>query len=257
VTYLYCLVRSARKPVIRPVRSGLPSAGALRPLNAGEGLWLIVSDVSASEYGEAAIATGLKHLDWVSRRAIGHEAVVEQFLSKSALLPMQMFTIFTSDERALAHVARDRRRIDRIMQRVAGHVEWGLRLTWDEQTVRAAVERTHARRTGGPQRSGSAYLTRKRDLLDVSRTQLAKARAEATAVHRALQKQARDAVRRTATEEAAPGSRLLLDAAYLVPSTRAAAFRAAVRQRARTLAPSGIAAALTGPWPPYNFTSST
>jgi hypothetical protein len=257
VTYLYCLVRSARKPVLPRHRSSLPSAGALRALDAGKGLWLIVSDVDTSEYDEAAIAAGLKDLDWVSRRAIGHEAVVERFLSTSALLPIQMFTIFTTDERALAHVARDRRRIERILVRVAGHVEWGLRLTWDEQGARAAVERAHARTPGAARPSGSAYLTRKRDLLDVSRTQLAKARTEATRIHRSLQKHARDAMRRTATEAAAPGSRLLLDAAYLVPSARAAAFRADVRLAARKLASSGIAAALTGPWPPYNFTSST
>lgn len=257
MTYLYCLVRSARKPVIRRRRPGLPSARAVRAVDAGAGLWLIVSDVDASGYGEGAIAAGLKDLDWVSRCAMGHEAVVEQFLSKSALLPMQMFTIFTSDERALAHVARDRRRIERILRRVAGNVEWGVRVTWDEQAVRGAVEQAHARRDGEPRRSGSAYLTRKRDLLDVSRTQLAKARAEATTFHRSLTRHARDAVRRTATEQAAAGSRLLLDAAYLVPSARAAAFRAAVRQRARKLAASGVSTMLTGPWPPYNFTSST
>ena len=256
MTYLYCLVRSARKPAIRRVRNRLPDAGAVRALDSGGGLWLIVSDVAAPEYGEAAIAKGLTNLDWVSRHAIGHEAVVEQFLSKPALLPMQMFTIFTSDERALAHVARDRRRIARILHRVAGHVEWGLRLTWDEQAARDAVEEAHARRSSAPRRSGSAYLTRKRDLINVTRTQVAKARVHATALHHTLRRQARDAVRRTATEQAAPGSRLLLDAAYLVPSTRAAAFRAAVRQHARKLASSGIAAALTGPWPPYNFISS-
>jgi hypothetical protein len=255
VTYLYCLVRSARKPALYGI-TGLPSAGPVRVLDAAGGLWLIVSDVDAAEYGEEAIAAGLKNLDWVSRRAMAHEAVVEQFLRKDALLPAQLFTIFTSDERALAHVARDRRRIEAILKRVAGHVEWGLRLTWDEQAARDAVEEAHAPASRAPQRSGSAYLTRKRDLLDVNRSQLATARTEATAFHRSLQQHARDAVRRTATEQAAPGSRLLLDAAYLVPAARAAAFRAAVRQRARKLAGSGIAAALTGPWPPYNFTSA-
>jgi hypothetical protein len=234
----------------------MPSAGPLRAIDGGSTLWLIVSDVDASEYGEAAIGAGLKDLEWISRRAMAHEAVVEQFLTKSALLPMQMFTIFTSDERARAHVSRDRRRIDRILKRVGGSAEWGVRLTWDEEAARAAVEQAHAGRAER-RRSGAAYLARKRALLDVTRTQLAKARAEATAFHRSLQTHAREAVRRTATEQAVPGSRLLLDAAYLVPSTRAAAFRGIVRQRARKLATSGIGAALTGPWPPYNFTSSS
>ena len=255
MTYLYCIVRSARRPVIRRVSGGLPAAGPVRALDAGGGLWLIVSDVGEGEYGEPAIAAGLKRLDWVSQRAVGHEAVVERFLPGAALLPMQLFTIFTSDERALAHVSRERRRIERILTRVEGHVEWGLRLTWDEQAARAAVEKAH-QASAAARASGSAYLARKRDLFEVGRTQLAGARAEATSLHRDLAKQARDTVRRTSTEQAAPGSRLLLDAAYLVPAARAASFRGAVRQRTRKLAAAGIAATLTGPWPPYNFISS-
>ena len=56
-----------------------------------------------------------------------------------------------------------------------------------------------------------------------------------------------------ATEQALPGSRLLLDAAFLVPVRRADAFRAALHQYARKLTASGIVASLTGPWPAYNF----
>jgi hypothetical protein len=250
VTYLYCLVRGSRKPVLRRVTGGLPGAGPVRALDAGQDLWLIVADVTEAEYGEQAIASGLQDLEWVSRRAIGHEAVVEQFLATRAVLPMQLFTIFKTDERALEHVRTDRKRIDRILKRIEGHVEWGLRLTWDDKAARAAVEKTHDAINGD---TGTAYLARKRDLLDVNRVQLAQARAEATRVFKDLSKHARDAVRRTAVERAAPGSRLLLDAAYLVPAKRAAAFRAALRQRAKGLGAAGLAASLTGPWPAYNF----
>jgi hypothetical protein len=54
-------------------------------------------------------------------------------------------------------------------------------------------------------------------------------------------------------ERAAPGSRLLLDAAFLVPVTRSSAFRSAIRQHARELRTAGVAMTLTGPWPAYNF----
>ena len=62
--------------------------------------------------------------------------------------------------------------------------------------------------------------------------------------------------RRAALRKAAPGSRLLLDAAYLVPAKRAASFRSALRHGARTLDAAGIVVSLTGPWPPYNFIAS-
>jgi Gas vesicle synthesis protein GvpL/GvpF len=250
VTYVYCLVRGSRKPALRRVAGGLPGAGPARALDAGNGLWLIAADVDDAEYSEKAIAAGLQDLEWVSARAVGHEAIIEQFLSAPAVLPMQLFTIFKSDARALEYVTKNRRRIDRILERIDGHVEWGVRLTWDEQAARAAVEDAH--RPGGAS-GGAAYLARKKDLRDVNRAQLADARAEATRVFKDLSRHATDAVRRTSTEQAAPGSRLLLDAAYLVPARRGAAFKTAVRQRVRGLQAAGLAVSVTGPWPAYNF----
>jgi hypothetical protein len=250
VTYLYCLVRGARKPAVRRGAGGLPGAGAVRALDAGEALWLIATDVNEREYDERAIAAGLQDLEWVSARAVGHEAVIERFLAAPAVLPMQLFTMFKTDARALEYVARNRRRIDRLLDRIAGHVEWGVRLTWDEQAARAAVEEAHRPRGAA---GGAAYLARKRDLHDVKRKQLADARAIATRVFKDLSRQATDAVRRTSTEQAAPGSRLLLDAAFLVPAKRAGAFKTALRRQAGNLESSGLAVALTGPWPAYNF----
>jgi hypothetical protein len=68
-----------------------------------------------------------------------------------------------------------------------------------------------------------------------------------------MSREATEARRRRATEQATPGSRLLLDAAFLVPTRRVSAFRNALRRHARQLSGSGLVVSLTGPWPPYNF----
>jgi hypothetical protein len=180
---------------------------------------------------------------------MAHEAVVEQFLSAAAVLPMQLFTLFTSDDRAIAHVQQDRRRIERILKRVERQHEWGLRLTWDEKAMREAA----APRGGRTISSGAEYLTRKRDLIAVNRARLDAAKAEASRLYRALSREATDARRRTNIEEVAPGSRLLLDAAFLVPARQASRFRAALRKQVRALGFNGVVVSLTGPWPPYNF----
>jgi hypothetical protein len=102
--------------------------------------------------------------------------------------------------------------------------------------------------------SGAEYLARKRDVLAASRDALASARTEATRLYRAMSREATSARRRTELEQAAtPASRLVLDAAFLVPVARARAFRASVRKHARALGRAGLAVSLTGPWPPYNF----
>jgi hypothetical protein len=51
----------------------------------------------------------------------------------------------------------------------------------------------------------------------------------------------------------AQGGPLLLDAAFLVPRSRAKRFNAAVRAQTKVLGPQGYAIALSGPWPAYSF----
>jgi hypothetical protein len=116
----------------------MPAGGPVRALEVEKGLWLIVSTVPARDYGEAALARGLQNMDWVGRQAMAHEAVIERFLTARAVLPMQLFTMFTSDERAVEHIASSRSRIVKVLARVERRVEWGVRLTWDEQAARDA-----------------------------------------------------------------------------------------------------------------------
>jgi hypothetical protein len=265
LTYVYCLVRAARRPSLRAVPRGMPGGKRVRLLevpliatrqrDASVRHWLVVSTVPVTMYGENALEEGIQQLAWVGPRALAHEGVIEHFLKSDAVLPMQLFALFKSDDRAIEHVLGNRRHIARILLRIERQVEWGLRLMWDPRTVeedfpaRALKKRVAARRT----MSGAEYLTRKRKLRNQSRVQLRRARADAARTYRAIAGEASEALRRFDVERAAPGSRLLLEAAFLVPVRRARAFRAAVSRHAGALEQSGIAVSLTGPWPPYNF----
>ena len=248
LTYVHALVRAAKRPRPRGAPAAMPGGGPLRLLFAGDALWLVVSAVPASAYGEAALEAGLQDLEWVGPRAVAHESVVEQFLTCRAVLPMQLFTLFKSDQRALEHVLHHRARIDRILDRIERHVEWGLRLTWSETEARQAAQPALA---VAP--SGAAYLAHKKDLLDVGRNQWATARTVADHLYQSLGREAAAACRHTRTEEAAPQSRVLLDAAFLVRSDHCSAFRALLRRQSRGLGDAGVVVSLTGPWPPYNF----
>ena len=99
-------------------RRTTPGAGDLRVLPAWPSTWLVVTSVPARDYASEALARGMQDMDWVGRRAMAHEAAVEQFLTAAAVLPLQLFTLFTSDERALADFARRRGSIDRILKRI-------------------------------------------------------------------------------------------------------------------------------------------
>jgi hypothetical protein len=88
------------------------------------------------------------------------------------------------------------------------------------------------------------------------RTHLEGPRRDAARAYRAIRRSAVAARRRTAVEQAAPGSPIVLDAAFLVRVGSRRAFQASVRRHTRPLERAGMTVSLTGPWPPYNFIKS-
>jgi len=249
-TYVYCLVSAPRRPALARVPRGQPGTGRVRLVDVDRGLWLVVADAPLDRYGEQAINRGLSNLDWVSRAAVAHETVVEAFIGAPAVVPMKLFTIFTSDARALAHIARERPQIDAVLARVTHHLEWGVRVALDRAKT-AAPERRPAR-TAGPA-SGAAFLTRKKAQRDAASQLAGRAREVAADVYETLAAQARMARRRSAGELPAQGGPLLLDAAFLVPRTRIARFARIAAKQTRDLAREGFRVAVSGPWPPYSF----
>jgi hypothetical protein len=247
-TYVYCIVASSTPLQTTNVSTpgGPPGTGKVRVLEIRPGRSLIVSDAPLDQFGEAALAARLSDLNWVSRAAMAHEAVTECFMAADAVVPMKLFTLFTSDERALEQVRAGWSRVEGIVRRLNKHQEWGVRLVFDE--ARAPQEDATAAASSGRQ-----YLVAKRQHHEASAKQSTAMRRIAGDVLKTLRPIARDVQQRAVTAPAAGRSRLLLDAAFLVPRAKADRFRKSVEGRAKKIAPAGYALHLSGPWPPYSF----
>ena len=249
-TYVYCVVAADRRPRLARVPAGLPGAGAVRLLDVEKELFIAVADLPLDRYSEASINSGLANLDWVSRVAVAHEAVVESFIASTAVLPMKLFTIFTTDERALAHVRGQRARIAALVKRVANQQEWGVRVVLDRTLAAAARPR---RKAPAGAASGVSYLAQKKAQRDASKELASRARETVAGLFDRLGARAGDAKRRGASELPVEGGPLLLDAAFLVPRARAASFKALAARESRSLARQGYGLTVSGPWPPYTF----
>jgi hypothetical protein len=250
-TYVYGVARSRRPPGLARAPRGLPGLGRPRLLDAGEGLWLVVASAPLARYGEAPLERALADLEWVSAVAVGHAAVIAHVARTATVVPMKLFTLFGEDERALLHLRARRGRLERLLARVAGRREWGVRLSLASRTAPAggAPARAGARRG-----AGTRFLLRKRALQDADRRVRARGEAEARGVFQALRRTAVEARRRPIVHAGA-GPRVLLDAAFLVSTVDTRRFRAGVRAAAGRAARAGYALTLTGPWPPYTFVS--
>jgi len=249
-TYVYCVVAAERRPRLSRVPSGVPGAGPVRLLDVDKGLFLVVADLPLGRYSETAISEGLGDLDWVSRIAIAHEKVIESFVASTAVLPMKLFTIFTTDARALADVRSQGPRIAVLVKRVRNQQEWGVRVVLDRSLAAAALPKHKVTAKAG---SGVAYLAQKKASRDVSRELASRARDTVADLFDRLAARSGDAKRRSASELPVQGGPLLLDAAFLVPRAKAASFKALAARESRALARQGYGLTVSGPWPPYTF----
>jgi hypothetical protein len=251
-TYLYCLVRHAGDLPLSAAPPGLPDLTAPRALEVAPGLWLVAASAPLPEYSSERIEERLTDLDWVSTCALAHEAMVEHFRDAPALLPLKLFTLFASDERALAHLRASREHLDRVLDRVAGRVEWGVRVRLDEARAREALA-AESRQAAAAAGSGTSFLLRKKQEQEASRDLAGRLRAEVDAGWADLAAQAAEAVRRQPATAPEQGGKVFLDAALLVPAEHAGELEAAVERFATRVGPKGGEVTLTGPWPPYHF----
>jgi gas vesicle protein GvpL/GvpF len=252
--YLYCLLRTMRQPSGARVPPGLDGATRPRAERVAGNLWVIAADVPLDIYGPSRLEPRLRDLEWVAEAAVRHERVVEHFSRKrnATVLPMKLFTMFSSIDRAVADVRARRAIVDRAMRRIAGCEEWGIRVTRRAAAHATPKGRGRASTALASAKDGTAFLVARRDARNTAMAVRAEASAAAEAAFERLQRLSRDTRRRDRRPE--PGSNPpLLDAAFLVTSGSRARFRAEVRRQSASCASAGAEMTLTGPWPAYNF----
>ncbi|MBX3191670.1 MAG: GvpL/GvpF family gas vesicle protein [Labilithrix sp.] len=248
-TYLYCVVKSEAPPKLGRGLARLPSAGPLRALDAADGYHVVVGTVPLSVYSSEAIEAKLRDIDWVGAIASAHEGVVERVGASGTVVPMKLFTIFSSDARAIAHVKKMRKTLDRVVRKIGGCDEWGLRVLFDE--ARALAAKTKKSAAAKPV-SGTGFLLRKKAQDETRRLLTSEAKEEVDDLFDRLSKTSRGALRRPPPNRELAG-RVVLDAVFLVPQKGTRRFKSTVASTAKELARDGYHVTLTGPWPAYSF----
>ena len=230
---------------IPPIPEGQPPrAVALSPAVS-----LVVSDVPAATYRPEQLEPRLGDGDWVAASGAAHHTAAEILGRAHAVLPFRMFSIFSSDARLRSTLGPARSRIAKALAAVDGRDEWVLRIGAPNpaRSAAAAADATAASTAV----SGTGFLQQKAAAKRARLELAARTKAETAVLYSSL-----EAVAGTATQRPiAPGTNLLLDAAFLVEKRKAAAFKRALSRTAQTLLDAGCAVSLTGPWPPYSFAS--
>jgi gas vesicle protein GvpL/GvpF len=246
-TYVYCVVRSARKPSAARVPSGLPGAERPHLDQVSPKIWVVHAAVPLDRYGTQALEESLRDLEWVSAIAVAHEAVVEFFARTrgATVIPMKLFTLFSTPARAITETRRRSEWLASLFAKLQGCEEWGVRI----------MRRPRSGASDGLRpATGAAFLAARKRARDESQAALRDSAQAADDAYEVLAGIAADHRRRQ--QEASGVIPPLLDAAFLVPVRRRARFRALAARAAESVLERGGRLTLTGPWPAYNFVSA-
>jgi hypothetical protein len=207
-------------------------------------VWAVVADAPLERFAGDELQKELQDVEGISRHALAHAAVVEFFFQRAPVIPLKLFTLFSSDEAARTSLLARAPRLKRMFADLRGHEEWGVRI------VAGEIEQ----QTASLLKSGRDYLQTKKRLHDET---VAPPRAIIRAVNGALSSISKVAARtkKEAFPPAGTGRPYVAGASYLVKTTRRGDWKKTITKITMTLANQGHRLEMSGPWPPYHFVS--
>ena len=132
----------------------VPGAGPLRLIKVDRGVWAAAADAPIDRFNSAQLEAEFQDVEAISRHALAHAAVVEFLFRKAPVIPLKLLTLFSTDEKAVAELRRQQRRVRSLFAGAAGREEWAVRVVVEPQNAQSPAALT----------SGRAYLSVKRRL---------------------------------------------------------------------------------------------
>src|ERR1035437_9009445 len=135
--YLFCFARSDAVRDVQGPAAEDPSSLAI--LRHSPDLCSVIGEVRREEFCGPEAEVHMQQLSWVAPRAVRHEAVIEEVMAHSPVLPARFGTLFSSAKALTEFVDRHRETITLFLQRVADHGEWSVKGWFDRKQAQPAL----------------------------------------------------------------------------------------------------------------------
>lgn len=214
------------------------------------GFTAVVGSVRLDAFGEEALRRNLEDLDWLAQTARRHDAVVASICAGGATVPLRLATVYYDDERVRAMLRENAAQLAEALERITDRSEWGVRAYM--QGARAGKRESSGEHS---RTSGTAYLMRRRAQVTAREEAEAAAARRADEIYSQLAGLAVAGVRQPPSPPDLSARRApeILNASFLVDNARTHEFVTAVERVDAGF--TDVEAVVTGPWPPYSFTS--
>ncbi len=248
--YLYCILPQGR---LSHLTAGGINGGEVFTRASGN-LAAILSEVRVVDFCGATAEARLMDLAWVGPRACQHEAVIEEAMRQSPVLPARFGTLFRSIASLDEFLSCQNDRIASFFHWLGDRREWAVKGMVD----RARAQTPHSaegQANTADALPGVAYFQRKRNETSAAKELNQRLKAICREVALDLQ-QASNGFRERRVVDPAAGespSEVIASWAFVLPPAAEEEFRQRLERLNRLHISTGLAFRLSGPWPPYSF----
>jgi len=201
------------------------------------------------------------HLEWLVPRAMRHHEVLRGLHQVTTVVPFKFGTLYASASQVQEILQQLRQPLTHLLGRLEGREEWILRVLVDQATTMKQIEEAVPElialgKSTADQSPGEVYFLQER------RQKLAAALVQELVfslsdhIEQRLEKCAVQIVRNASAASECDKSKLtVLSAAILVDRNRLESLEAILEQVESECSRYGLTTELSGPWPPYSFST--
>jgi hypothetical protein len=209
-----------------------------------EGFSVIIEQVDAGVI-DATLGEGAKGNETLLHTAVlAHQAVLNVLVTEGDLLPFRFGTVVDDETAAVALLAEEKEGFESALTRVSGHLEWGVKII-----------RTEEKSVAAKPASGADYLRQ----LSAQRTTVADTQGDISrlcdGVAQSVYAQAK-LVSPLPLRSSDNRERRILNLACLLPRGGQGALNDAINDAAGRFGTLPIQIEISGPWPPFSFSST-
>ncbi|MEO6778977.1 MAG: GvpL/GvpF family gas vesicle protein, partial [Gemmatimonadaceae bacterium] len=163
VEYVYCVVPAPLD--VHDAPRGLDRAGVRCIVAAG--LVAVTSTLGESDYSGDVVSERTGDPEWLTPRAVAHDAVVTWAADRGPVVPFPMWVMFSDERGVLAMLAERAADLDDTLRRTGGAKEFGVRVSGDQAALAAAAEAADStlvdlKEQAATAPPGQAYLLRRK-----------------------------------------------------------------------------------------------
>jgi hypothetical protein len=252
--YLFCLTRLEGLP---PFEGRMIDGLGPMTLRVYQDIVAVLSEISLEDAGSESGEPTSEETARTLQRILRHEAVVEETMRASGVLPARLGTVFSRWE-SLERVLRTHHdTISRFLDQAADCEEWAIKAFLDRPKANESLltdKLAQAERRLAALSPGMRYLQEQRLRKELGNEATQKMRMLCRQAEERLCGHATDYRRRDLLRPEACGAReMLMNLAFWVPRKNTQAFKACLGAVKGLQTDGALAMECTGPWPPYSF----